>query len=191
MRAVLSAASGARHGLPVWAIVSDQRVAHIERVADVATRWAERLSLPVPERDRWLRAVWLHDALRDASPDHLRRLVPDQPGPVALLHGPAAAVRAELAGESDPGVLAAIQHHSTGCAEWDAAGRMLYCADFLEPGRSFDREERAAMLGRFPEDPDGVLREVAIRRMTHLIRQGWPLNEAGRRFWNTVAWASE
>ncbi|MEK6598273.1 MAG: hypothetical protein AABY91_08070, partial [Gemmatimonadota bacterium] len=95
------------------------------------------------------------------------------------------------AGVGDRGVLAAIQHHSTGCAEWDPVGRMLYCADFLEPGRSFDREERAAMLGRFPEDPDGVLREVAIRRMTHLIREGWPLTEAGRRFWNTVAWASE
>ncbi|MEK6688133.1 MAG: hypothetical protein AABZ01_06690, partial [Gemmatimonadota bacterium] len=78
MGSALSAASGARHGLPAWAIVSDQRVAHIERVAAVATRWAERLSLPVPVRDRWLRAVWLHDALRDASPDHLRRLVPDQ-----------------------------------------------------------------------------------------------------------------
>jgi hypothetical protein len=47
------------------------------------------------------------------------------------------------------------------------------------------------MLERFPEDPDGVLREVAIRRMTRLIRQGWPLNEAGRRFWNTVAWTSQ
>jgi len=157
----------------------------------VVARWAERLSLPVPERDRWLRAAWLHDALRDASPDHLRLLVPGHHGPAALLHGPAAAVRAGQAGENDPGVLAAIQYHSTGWAEWDAVGRMLYCADFLEPGRSFDREERAGMLDRFPDDPDGVLRGVAIRRMTHLIRQGWPLNEPGRRFWNSVAWVSE
>ncbi len=110
---------------------------------------------------------------------------------MALLHGPAAAARAGQAGERDPGVLAAIQYHSTGSAEWDAVGRMLYCADFLEPGRSFDREERAGMLERFPGDPDGVLREVAIRRMAHLIRQGWSLNETACRFWNTVAWARE
>lgn len=171
-------------GLPSWAEVGSKRLAHIERVAALASRWADELQLPEHERNRWLRAVWLHDALRDAEEGDLRWLAPEFDGPPDLIHGPAAARRAAQEGESDLGVLAAVRWHSFGSPEWDSVGRALYCADFLEPGRSYDPEGRAALAARYPEDPEDVLRTVARIRVSWLIQSGWPLPEITWRFWN-------
>jgi HD superfamily phosphohydrolase YqeK len=139
------------------------------------------------ERDRWLRAVWLHDALRDATAAELARWAPFDVGPVELRHGPASAARAAAEGEVDRGVLDAVRYHSLGYARWDMAGRVLYCADFLEPGRRFDREERAALAARFPSDPVDVLQEVARRRLLHIVRSGWTLPRPTVHLWNSLA----
>jgi HD superfamily phosphohydrolase YqeK len=122
-----------------------------------------------------LRAVWLHDALRDAPEAEMRRWAPQVEGPVELRHGPAAAARAELEGERDADVLSAVRWHSVGWVGWGPIGRALYCADFLEPGRSFDRAARAALAGRYPEEPARVLRDVVRRRLTYAGTQGWTL----------------
>ncbi len=178
---------GLSAGLPSWARVRPKRLAHIERVAELMARWGAELRLPAAERARWLRAAWLHDALRDAAPEELAQWAPGTVGPVELLHGPASASRAEAERETDRGVLDAVRYHSVGCAEWDMPGRALYCADFLEPGRPFDRVGRAALATRFPADPRGVLYEVARRRLAYSIEFGWMIPEPTFRFWNSLA----
>src|SRR5512134_380044 len=80
-----------RPTLPAWAEMSAERVAHVERVAALAFGWAEAMGVPDPERNRWLRAVWLHDALRDAGVETLSTWASSSPGPLELWHGPAAA----------------------------------------------------------------------------------------------------
>jgi HD superfamily phosphohydrolase YqeK len=177
---------GLRPTLPTWAVLTPERLAHVQRVAELAAWWAETMGVPDSERHRWLRAVWLHDALRDAPPEELEHWASSAPGPIELKHGPAAAARAKADGEIDRGVLDAVRYHSVGLAEWDMVGRILYAADFLEPGREFDRAGRAELLHRFPEDTRGVLREVARRRLTHGIASGWPLLEPTYRFWNSL-----
>lgn len=177
---------GLRPTLPPWAIVSPERLAHIERVAELVSSWAEAMGIPANERNRWLRAVWLHDALRDASPEELEAWAPTTPGPPGLRHGPASAARAKAEGEVDRGVLDAVRYHSIGLAEWDMVGRSLYCGDYLEPGRERDKEHRAELAARFPGDPSGVLREVARERVTRLVKSGWPLPEPTVRFWNSL-----
>ncbi len=174
-------------GLPAWACVALARRAHIERVAMLIDGWARAVPLPPEERRRWLRAAWLHDALRDADAGTLAILAPDDDGPPELRHGPASAARAAADGEDDQGVLEAVRFHSVGYAGWDAAGRALYCADYLEPGREFDRDGRAALARRFPEAADKVVREVARARLLHLVRSGWPLPPPTVRFWNALA----
>jgi HD superfamily phosphohydrolase YqeK len=156
------------------------------RVARLAIDWAEALGVPDSERNRWLRAVWLHDALRDAPDAELHQWAASVPGPAELRHGPASAARAKADGETDRGVLDAVRYHSLGLAEWDMVGRVLYCADYLEPGRSFDVEERAGLAARFPQDSRGVLREVALRRIRRTIEGGWPLLDPTVRFWNSL-----
>lgn len=161
--------------LPDWAVVTPERRAHIAGVAALLERWAHALSVSDGERARWLRAAWLHDALRDAEG------FDDE-----LAHGPAAADRAARDGERDQGVLDAVRYHSIGCARWDGVGRMLYCADFLEPGRKFDRAERGALAERLPSDPAAVLRAVAERRIHWVVRSGWRLLPETVAFWNAL-----
>ena len=134
------------------------------------------MDVPARERDRWLRAGWLHDALRDAPLSN------------RLAHGPAAADRAAAEGERDRGVLDAVRHHTLGYAGWDDVGRMLYLADFLEPGReaSGARSDRAELAGRVPKDRDRVLREIARRRLEWVLRSEWPLPVETVAFWNSV-----
>lgn len=161
--------------MPLWAIVSAKRVAHVVRVVALLRQWSVDLRLPEDEARRWLRAGWMHDALRDAPEAEMRRWAPDILGPVELRHGPAAAARAELEGESDADVLSAVRWHSVGWEGWGRTGRALYCADFLEPGRTFDQAERIALGVRFPDEPDGVLRDVVTRRLIYAEKQGWTL----------------
>ncbi len=182
--------SASRPALPAWAQVSPDRVLHIQRVAELVDRWAEEMRVSDSERARWLRAVWLHDALRDAPQADLDRLAPGPDEPAELKHGPASAALAKGEGETDRGVLDAVHYHSVGLVEWDLVGRMLFCADFLEPGRSFERAERTALAGRLPSDPRGVLLEVARRRMLHAIKSGWSVPEPSYRFWNSLVSAS-
>src|ERR1051325_7469551 len=90
-----------RPALPAWAMISPARLQHVQRVAELVSTWAARMGVPDRERDRWLKAVWLHDALRDAPPEELTRWAPSTPGPVELRHGPASAARAKGGGEND------------------------------------------------------------------------------------------
>ena len=160
--------------LPDWAHVTPERRAHIERVVNLLETWADSMQLAAGERDRWLRAAWLHDALRDAPFNDPRA------------HGPAAADRAAAAGETDRGVLDAVRHHTVGSADWDDVGRMLYLADFLEPGRD-DDPERERLARWVPTQRDAVLREVVRRRIEWTLRSGWPLPAATVAFWNQLA----
>jgi HD superfamily phosphohydrolase YqeK len=149
--------------------------------------WADAMAVSPLERSRWLRAAWLHDALRDAPEEELRRWASSTPGPSELRHGPASAARAKADGEIDRGVLDAVRYHSVGLAEWDLVGRILYCADYLEPGRTAGREQRAELARRLPGDLAGVVREVAQLRLSRLVSSGWPIPEPTVRFWNSLA----
>lgn len=166
--------------------MSPERLDHSIRVAELVARWADAMLVPDSERNRWLRAVWLHDALRDAPEKELAKWASATPGPVELKHGPASAARAKADGETDRGVLDAVRYHSVGLAEWDMVGRVLYCADFLDPERPFLVQERADMAERLPGDPGGVLREVARARLRHIVTAGWTIPEPTWRFWNNL-----
>jgi HD superfamily phosphohydrolase YqeK len=166
--------------------MTDARLAHVERVAELVVQWAEALGVPDNERNRWLKAVWLHDAMRDAPAEELKHWAPSADGPIELRHGPAAAARAKAEGETDRGVLDAVRYHSVGLTEWDMVGRMLYCADFVEPGRPFDQDKHRDLADRLPRDVGGVLREVLQLRVTHMVRSHWPLPDPRVRFWNSV-----
>ncbi|MGH7614791.1 MAG: HD domain-containing protein [Gemmatimonadales bacterium] len=161
--------------LPSWAVVTAERRAHIERVATLIGAWARAMRASPAERERWLRAAWLHDALRDA------------PAATDLDHGPACADRLVMEGERDQGLLDAVRYHSLGYAGWDDVGRMLYLADHLEPGRLADSATRAALLARMPGERDAVLSAVARRRIEWIVRSGWRLAPETVAFWNALA----
>lgn len=161
-------------GLPDWARVGKKRRAHIRRVAALLEEWADAMDTPRGERERWLKACWLHDALRDATL------------PLAMTHGAAAADRAAQGGESDRGILDAVRYHSVGYAGWEDVGKMLYLADYLEPGRRSRRKQRQAWARRVPAERDAVLREIVAHDVHSRVRRRKPIDAHTAEFWNSL-----
>ena len=174
--------------LPSWSATDPGRQAHIIRVCALVEEWADERGVDHKEKQRWLDAARLHDALRNAPPAELRKQVPAEfnDWPDLLLHGPAAAARLEAEGMDDAGVLNAVRYHTLGHASLDDAGRALYLADFLEPGRTFDPVGRAAWRARMPHDMTGVLREVLAARIQHMVLSNRPIRLETLAFWNEI-----
>lgn len=172
--------------LPAWAQVSEKRRAHIARVTALLERWAEELHLGSAERAAWRDAGLWHDALRDAPDAELRSLVPDERYPPQMLHGPAAAVRLEADGEQRGDVLSAVRWHTVGAPEWERVGKALYMADFLEPGRTFARRDRAFIAAHVHRDFDGAFRQVVRMRLTWSLTEGNLLYPETVAMWNRI-----
>jgi len=182
---VAAAAAGT---LPEWAVAGPDRRAHMARVAGLLDEWAEALGLDEVERTRFRAVGYLHDALRDAEPALLRERVPVplRAFPDALLHGPAAAERLRLDGVLDGELLRAVAFHTVGDAGFGVLGRVLYAADFLEPGRTFLPEWRADLRDRMPAELDDVVFEIAGARIANLAKRGMSIHPRTVGFWNSL-----
>jgi len=172
--------------MPAWAQITEKRRAHVEGVAWLLSQWADAMAVPEHERARWLRSAALHDAVKDAPRALLRELAPEAWGIDKLRHGPAAAVLAARHGETDRGVLDAVHYHSVGFAGWDRVGRLLYLADYLEPGRSHGGAAGEAWRKRVPMDAQGVLCEVTRERLDYLRERGRSVLQETREFWESL-----
>ena len=175
--------------LPDWAKVSTGRYAHMQRVAALLKEWAKAADLPKRDRRRWVALGFLHDALKGASPNSLRPLVRkdlrELPG--SVLHGPAVSARLAQEGVEDPEFLLAIRYHTLGHPSMGDAGKALYVADFLEPGRNLRSSWRAGLRSRMPQELEDVTREVAAARITHLVKKGRPVRPETFAFWNSLS----
>ena len=196
-RGVLSAGDASLHPLirraaegrlPEWARAGKARRAHMQRVSELLRGWA--LASGCPDRDvvRWAALGYLHDVLREAPPEQLRGIVPpafrDLPG--SILHGPAGAVRLREEGVDDPEFLHAVAFHTLGHPDLGPAGRALYAADFLEPGRKLRPRWRAALRKRMPGEVDPVLQEILEARLKHLLARKSGVRAETLLFWNTL-----
>jgi 2-amino-4-hydroxy-6-hydroxymethyldihydropteridine diphosphokinase len=103
-----------------------------------------------------------------------------------MLHGPAAAEKLVLEGERRANVLDAIRYHTVGSPAWDSTGQALYMADFLEPGRSFSREDRAFLSAQVPHDFVGVFRQVVRMRLVYALNEGHSLFPETVQLWNSI-----
>ena len=178
----------AEGGLPKWARASPERRDHMERVAVLMGEWAQGRGKDETERARWKALGHLHDALRDESPSVLRQVVPRRfrKFPAPLLHGPAVAELLREEGVTDEPFLRALAYHTTGHPELDEAGRALYAADYLEPGRPYLPTWLEGLRDRMPDELDGVVREVARARMAHQLVRGRVLRDETTAFWNRL-----
>jgi 2-amino-4-hydroxy-6-hydroxymethyldihydropteridine diphosphokinase len=172
--------------LPAWACVTEKRRAHIERVTALLEQWAAELQVGDDEARSWRDAGLLHDALRDATEAQLRNLVPRADFTTEMLHGPAAAEMLEREGERRRALLEAIRWHTVGSASWGRLGRALFMADFLEPGRSFARADRAFLATHVAGDFDATFRQVVRMRIDHALREGHTLFPETVALWNLV-----
>ena len=173
--------------LPPWAVASDKRRAHISRVTALLDDWSAALLLSESERQEWHDAGRFHDALRDAPAETLRELAKGFPVTDAnVLHGPAVEARLRQEGERRTSVLEAVRWHTIGHKGWARAGKALFMADFLEPGRSFAKAERTYLAQHVPHDFDGTFRQVVRMRLEWTLREGKPLFLETVDLWNSV-----
>ncbi len=172
--------------MPAWAQVGEKRRAHVARVTALLDHWAVKLRLDADEAQAWHDVGRFHDALRDAPESELRRLAAGHDLPLDVLHGPAAANHLVALGERRQAVLDAVRWHTVGFAGWDRAGRALYMADFLEPGRGFMKADRAFLAEHLPHDFDGVFRQVVRMRLEWTLREGKALFPEAVGLWNSV-----
>jgi 2-amino-4-hydroxy-6-hydroxymethyldihydropteridine diphosphokinase len=172
--------------LPEWAQASEKRRKHIGRVVALLERWADEMELPDDETSRWIAAGLLHDALRDVLEPMLRALTGDGTRPAEVLHGPAAAIRAEQDGERRQDVLDAVRFHTVGSADWGRTGKALYLADFLEPGRDFLISEREFLAKNVPNDLDAAFRQCVRLRIELALNEGGELFPETVQLWNAA-----
>ncbi len=175
--------------LPAWTEASKSRRAHMRRVATLIEQWARELGKSSSSRQRWIAAALLHDALKDETPAKLRRMLSGKLRllPDGILHGPAAAAKLRKAGVEDENLLMAIRFHTLGHPEFTRIGKMLYAADFLEPGRRVRKRWREGLRARMPEDVDGVVHEIVGARIQHLLKKGRPVRPETVALWNLNA----
>lgn len=186
MSGIIAAAPKSPLVLPDWAIVTDKRRAHIGRVVALLDDWSARMALAAPEAQAWHDAGAWHDALRDADEQTLRTMTGDGERPFPLLHGPAAAAQLAMRGERRAEVLEAIRWHTVGHVHWARAGRALYMADFLEPGRSFMQADRAFLAACVPDHFDHVFRQVVRMRLEWTLREARGIAAESVALWNAV-----
>jgi len=181
--------AAARGRLPAWARAGPERRAHMQRVADLMAAWARARGRHRRDELRWRAGAWLHDALRDAAEEELRPEAPpgfqDLPGP--LLHGPVAAERLRREGVEDEELLRAVAFHTLGDPGFDDLGLALFCADFLEPGRSFRRAWREELRARMPGELEEVARDVTAARIRHRLDESSPVDPRTWALWNRLA----
>ena len=134
--------------------LSPDRLKHCRRVAELAGELCAEYGL---EREKGQLAGLAHDWARELSPERLRELAlrdgrgqsPLETRYPVLLHGRAAAEGLrEILGIEDREILEAVACHVTGCPGMGLLAKIVFAADFLEPGRGFLPEEvRREILG--------------------------------------------
>lgn len=160
----------------------------MQRVSALLDEWAVALGLDKTDRMRWRAAGLLHDALHDAPHDSLRDILSgsmrELPG--KMLHGPACVVRLREAGVDDEDLLHAIEYHTIGHPHFSTLGLALYAADYLEPGRPQEQEERSALRSRMPSEMDAVVPVILKARLLDMIRTGRSVRPETIEFWNSI-----
>ncbi len=111
--------------------------------------------------------------------DPLERALP------ALWHAPLGALLARsLYGIQDREILEAIRFHSTGSPRLGALGRILYVADFIEPGRDFPGLGRLRGLAR--ENFSKALKGVVAGKISFLAQKGMRIHPVSVQFYNSL-----
>lgn len=160
--------------------VSSARFEHIRRVAELCDALARRWDVD-PHTAKL--TGWLHDCARDVPTEELVRLAESFGIPVSpierqapfLLHAPVGAemVRSEL-GIDAPHILDPIRFHTTGRSGMSITEKILFVADYAEPGRDFEGIENVRRL--MFQDLDGALRLALDMTLKYLIACGQPLH---------------
>jgi predicted HD superfamily hydrolase involved in NAD metabolism len=177
--------------------IQGARLAHVYRVVETARVLAVRFGSEMAQVEA---AALLHDYAKAISGAQLLSLAkgyglitdPAEESHPQLLHGPVggALLRAEGLVD-DPDVLDAIRWHTTGRAEMSLLEKIIWVADYIEPGRDFDGVKPIRQMAN--ENLDSTLRMALDQTIRFVLDRGWPLHLASvqARNWLVVTKPTE
>ena len=157
--------------------VTGERLAHTYRVVETARRLGRRHGA---DEGQVAVAALMHDYAKPLAPADLLReaerlgltIDPVERAEPHLLHGPVAAgLLAERGLVTDPDVLQAIAAHTTGRAGMSLLEKILYVADYVEPGRRFPGVE--VIRAEAEQSLDRALLHALEDSLVYLVQQGW------------------
>jgi predicted HD superfamily hydrolase involved in NAD metabolism len=160
--------------------IKGPRLEHIYRVVDTARELARLYGAPALQTEV---AALMHDYAKHMSAEQLLEygrshglivdpLEVDQPH---LLHGAVAAVLLKEQGlVTDQTELDAIRWHTTGRPGMGLVEKIIWVADFIEPGRKFPGVDEIRTLARW--DLDRALLMALDSTIRHVINQGFLLH---------------
>lgn len=158
--------------------MSERRFKHVLGVEETAIALAEKYGAS-PEKASI--AALTHDYAKERSDEEFQLVIRRDGFDLALLkwnnaiwHGIVGAdfVQREL-GIDDEEILNAIALHTTGAAEMSLLAKIIYVADFIEPGRDFSGVNEAREIALVNLD-DAVAYETK-HTLAYLIEQGKPI----------------
>lgn len=153
------------------------RMNHIRSVRDECARMAGLFGMNPAEKHDLCAAALLHDVTKPLDAAGQTALAAelgitltqddlDSPAVLHALTGAALSAR-DFPGYANPEVCRAIAAHTTGEAGMSLAGKLLFLADFIEPGRPYEscRSVRAA----FYDGMESENREARLKRLDRTL----------------------
>jgi predicted HD superfamily hydrolase involved in NAD metabolism len=162
--------------LKIESTLSNKRFLHSIGVMASAKELAKMYGI---NKDKAALAGLLHDCARDIKAedifilckrfhiktDYVTRAQPE------LLHGPIGSKIAEKEyGVTNKEVLEAIYYHTTGCEHMTPLTKIVFIADYIEPGRSFHGVEEVRKLANI--DLDGAVLLALNNTLEYVISKG-------------------
>ncbi|BAC13940.1 bis(5'-nucleosyl)-tetraphosphatase (symmetrical) YqeK [Oceanobacillus iheyensis] len=137
----------------VQAQLTEHRFAHTLRVVDTAVELSKRFNESI--RNAELAAIF-HDYAKYYNQSTMKQIIIETDLPNDLLnyhhelwHGPVAShIIKEKYGVETTDVLNAIKYHTTGRANMSQLEKIIFLADYIEPGRQFPGVEEVRKLAQ-------------------------------------------
>ncbi len=173
--------------------IDGELLEHTLRVLEYSSELAKRNGQDQVACERVRIAALLHDSAKNIPPAKLLEISLKHDHPIdpverdhpGLLHGAVAAFLArEELGIDDPSILRAVSFHTTGEEEMDVVARLLYIADFAEPGRDHPTASTAREIA--DRNIDEAFRYVVGERLHYLIDSGKAIIPRTLHLWNTL-----
>ncbi|TWJ52776.1 hypothetical protein CHCC5024_1119 [Bacillus licheniformis] len=152
--------------------LTEQRYIHTVGVMETAVKLAERFGADLKKAEI---AAIFHDYAKFRPKEEMKQIILDGGGPLEVLnfhhelwHAPAGAtlVKTEV-GITDEDILSAIRFHTSGRPNMTLLEKVVYVADYIEPGRRFPGVEEVRTLAE--EDLDSALIQALKNTITFLI----------------------
>ncbi|GIN75029.1 hypothetical protein CHCC14820_3640 [Bacillus paralicheniformis] len=152
--------------------LTEQRYIHTVGVMETAVKLAERFGADVKKAEI---AAIFHDYAKFRPKEEMKQIILNGGGPLEVLdfhhelwHAPAGAalVKTEV-GITDEDILSAIRFHTSGRPNMTLLEKVIYVADYIEPGRRFPGVEEVRTLAE--EDLDLALIQALKNTITFLI----------------------